>query len=158
MKNAWADFLKVFSAIVGAIAGFFGGFSPVMKCLLIFNIVDYATGYICALLGRSPKTESGGASSKVGFIGLARKAFIWLVVLLAILLDRAIGSGNAAFQTAAAFFYISNEGLSIIENAALMGVPIPPFLKKILEVLLEKSGSGDGHPSPKELDSGTDDK
>lgn len=158
MKNAWADFLKVFSAIVGAIAGFFGGFSPVMKCLLILNIVDYATGYICALLGRSPKTESGGASSKVGFIGLARKAFIWLVVLLAILLDRAIGNGSAAFQTAAAFFYISNEGLSIIENAALMGVPIPPFLKKILEVLLEKSGNGDGHPNPEELDSGTDDE
>ena len=110
-----------------------------------------ATGFVCAWRGKSHKTESGGVSSKAGYDGLLRKAFIWLVILLTAQLDKVLGTGTAAFQTAAAFYYIANEGLSILENVALMGVPMPPFIKRALEVLLEQSSKSD----PKAFDNKT---
>lgn len=140
MKEFWPDILKWGSTIAGAIMGFFGEWNAVLTCLLVMNAVDYATGLLCALRGRSTKTTSGGVSSHVGYDGIARKAFIWLVILLTTCLDHVIGNGTSAFQTAAAFYYIANEGLSIVENAALMELPVPPFIENILEVLLEKSG------------------
>lgn len=90
-----------------------------------------------ALSGRSPKTEGGGLSSKVGFIGLAKKGFIMLIVLLATMLDKAIGSEACVFQTSMVFYYIANEGLSILENADLMGVPFPTLLRQRLETMRE---------------------
>ena len=77
--------------------------------------IDYASGLIVAACGRSPKTEAGGLSSKAGFVGLARKGFIMLIVLLATLLDRAVGNQAMVFQSAATCYYIANEGLSILE-------------------------------------------
>lgn len=82
MKEFWPDILKWGSTIAGAITGFFGEWNAVLTCLLVMNAVDYATGLLCALRGRSTKTTSGGVSSHVGYDGIARKAFIWLVILL----------------------------------------------------------------------------
>lgn len=127
-------------ALVGALAGYFGKWNTVLTCLIVVNGIDYATGLLCAWRGISPKTAQGKLSSKAGFDGLAKKAFIWLVILLTTCLDKLVGGGSATFQTAAAFYYIANEGLSILENGALMGLPVPSFIKDALEVLLVKSG------------------
>lgn len=131
--------LKWCAAAAGAVLGFFGEWSAVLTILIICNAVDYLSGYLVAWAGKSPKTESGGVSSKVGFVGLAKKAFIWLVVLLATLLDKAVGNGTGIFQTAAALFYIANEGVSILENAALMGIPLPAFIRQALDAIAAQS-------------------
>jgi len=136
--------IKWISVIGGAIAGLFGAWDDALTYLLVLNAVDFASGLVCAFRGKSHKTESGGVSSGVVFDGVARKAYMWLIVLLAAALDRSIGDGSSmSFRTAAAFFYIANEALSILENAALLDLPVPEFIRKTLEVLLEKSGSGE---------------
>ena len=140
MEKHFDTILKWLAAAAGAVLGFFGEWSAVLTILIICNAVDYISGYLVAWAGKSPKTESGGVSSKVGFVGLAKKAFIWLVVLLATLLNKAVGNGTGIFQTAAALFYIANEGVSILENAALMGIPLPGFIRQALDTIAEQSG------------------
>ena len=135
---SWDKILKLIAGVAGAIAGLFGEWTTTMTILVILMATDYISGWIVALCGKSPKTESGGLSSKVGFIGIAKKAFIMVMVLLATMLDRAIGTGQMVFQSSLVLYYIANEGLSILENAALMGVPFPAKLKKALETLQEK--------------------
>lgn len=142
--NKTINILKWISVIGGAIAGLFGAWDDALTYLLVLNAVDFASGLVCAFRGKSHKTESGGVASDVVFDGVARKAFMWLIVLLAAALDRSIGDGSSmSFRTAAAFFYIANEALSILENAALLDLPVPEFIRKTLEVLLEKSDSGE---------------
>lgn len=139
----WEDIIKWCSALIGGIAGAIGGaWSGVLTCLLILNVVDYATGIVCAICGRSAKTEGGRLSSTAGFVGIAKKMFIWVVILLATCVDAyVIGTGGGC-QTAAALFYVANEALSIMENCALMELPIPQFLRRLLEVLRDKGDSG----------------
>ena len=108
--------------------------------LVIFMIVDYLSGVIVAAAGLSPKSDTGRLSSKVGFIGLAKKMFIILFVLLGAALDTALGA--SVFQSMIICMYIANEGLSIIENASLLGVPIPKALRDALEIMRQK-GEGD---------------
>lgn len=140
--NKTINILRWTSVIGGAVAGFFGAWDDALTYLLVLNAIDFASGLVCAFRGKSHKTVSGGVSSGVVFDGVARKAFMWLIVLLAAALDRSIGDGSSmSFRTAAAFFYIANEALSILENAALLDLPVPEFIRKALEVLLEKSGS-----------------
>ena len=134
----WDKVLKALAAITGALAGLFGEWNTALTILVIVMAMDYITGVIVAVMHRSPKTEGGGLSSKVGFIGLARKGFMILIVLLATLLDRAVGNSAMVFQTAMVFYYIANEGLSILENADLMGVPFPTFLRERLESMREE--------------------
>jgi len=134
----WDKILKILAGIAGAIAGLFGEWTTTLTILVVVMAVDYISGVIVAACGRSPKTEAGGLSSKVGFIGIAKKGFIMLLVLLATMLDRAIGNETMVFQTSLVFYYIANEGLSVLENAALMGIPFPAKLKKALETLREK--------------------
>lgn len=134
----WDRILKLAAGVAGAIAGLFGEWTTTMTILVILMATDYISGWIVALCGRSPKTESGGLSSKVGFIGIAKKAFIMIMVLLATLLDKAIGTGQMVFQSSLVLYYIANEGLSILENAALMGVPFPEKMKKALESMRER--------------------
>lgn len=134
----WDKILKLIAGVAGAIAGLFGEWTTTMTILVILMATDYISGWIVAWCGKSPKTESGGLSSKVGFIGIAKKAFIMIMVLLATLLDKAIGTGQMVFQSSLVLYYIANEGLSILENAALMGVPFPEKMKKALETLQEK--------------------
>ena len=134
----WDKVLKALAAITGALAGLFGEWNTALTILVIVMAMDYITGVIVAVMHRSPKTDGGGLSSKVGFIGLARKGFMILIVLLATLLDRAVGNSTMVFQTAMVFYYIANEGLSILENADLMGVPFPTFLRERLESMREE--------------------
>jgi toxin secretion/phage lysis holin len=130
--------IKILAAALGAIAGFFGEWSAALTILVVMMAVDYATGIMLAISGKSPKTEGGGLSSKAGFVGLARKGFIMLIVLIATLLDRAIGNTAMVFQSATVFYYIANEGLSILENADLMGVPFPAFVDELSALGKEK--------------------
>lgn len=134
----WDRIVKALAAAAGAVAGLFGEWNTMLTILAVVMAIDYISGCIVAACGRSPKTESGGLSSKVGFIGIAKKAFIMLLILLATMLDRAIGNGTAVFQSMLTLYYIANEGLSILENAALMGVQFPEKLKKALEALREE--------------------
>ena len=134
----WDKILKWLAGIAGAIAGLFGEWSTTLTILVAVMAIDYISGVIVAACGKSPKSEAGGLSSKVGFIGIAKKGFIMLLVLLATRLDRAIGNETMVFQTSLVFYYIANEGLSILENAALMGLPFPEKLKKALETLRDQ--------------------
>lgn len=134
----WDKIIKFLAGIAGAVAGLFGEWTVTLTILVAVMMIDYITGWIVAWCGKSPKTESGGLSSKVGFVGIAKKGFIMLLVLLATLLDRAIGNEAMVFQSSLVFYYIANEGLSILENAALMGVKFPEKLRKALEALREK--------------------
>ena len=140
----WDKIVKTLCAIGGAIAGLFGQWPEMLTILMVAMTLDYISGVIVAASGRSHKTENGGLSSKVGFIGLAKKGFIMLIVLLATLLDHAIGDSAMLFQSAAACYYIANEGLSILENAVLMDLPVPGVIKKALEELRDKGDQGDG--------------
>ena len=131
----WTKITKTFAALAGAAAGFFGGWNIMLTGLVWFMGIDYLTGLICAWRGQSPKTENGGVSSRAGFDGLLKKGVIMLVVLTATLLDKASGTETAVFQTAAAAYYIANEGISILEISARLGVPYPPIIKNALEEL-----------------------
>ena len=131
-------FIKAAAGIAGAAVGFPGGWNVLLTVLALLMAADYITGLVVAWRGRSPKSENGGMSSRAGFDGLLRKGFIVVIVLVATVLDRATGSGNMVFQTACTCYYIANEGLSIVENAALMGVPVPDGLKKALEIYRER--------------------
>lgn len=139
----WDKIVKGLAAAGGAVLGWVGGWNVMLTVLAVAMAVDYATGLIVAACGKSPKTEGGGLSSKVGFVGLAKKGFILLIVLLATALDKAIGNQTMVFQMASAGYYIANEGLSIMENAALMGVPFPGRLKKALEELQQSGDEED---------------
>ena len=135
--------VKRIAAAIGAFAGLFGGWNKLMTVLAVLMALDYATGLIAAWRGKSPKTDGGGVSSKAGFDGLIRKALIMAVVLLATLLDTAAGNSARVFQTAATTYYIANEGISILENTALMGVTYPKFVMNALEALKQKAdGNG----------------
>ena len=133
----WDKIVKILAGVAGFIAGLFGEWSTVLTILVVMMSVDYLSGWIVAWCGRSPKTEGGGLSSKVGFIGLAKKGFIMLLVLVATMLDKAIGNGTSIFQSSLVLYYIANEGLSILENAALLGVKFPEKLRKALETMKE---------------------
>ena len=134
----WDKILKALAAIAGAFAGLFGEWTTTLTILVVMMGLDYISGWIVAASGRSPKTETGGLSSKVGFIGIAKKGFIMLLVMLATMLDRAIGEGTTIFQSSIVLYYIANEGLSILENAALLGVPFPEKIRRALETMREK--------------------
>lgn len=127
--------MKAISAAGGAVAGLLGGWSPMLTLLAAAMALDYTSGLMVAWSGKSPKSENGGVSSRAGFQGLMKKAFILLIVLLATLLDRAAGSETLVFQMTAAAYYFANEGISILENAALLGVPFPQRILGALEEL-----------------------
>ncbi len=136
----WNKITKAVGVIAGAAAGLLGEWNMVLTVLVWFMVIDYLTGLVCAWRGRSPKTESGGVSSRAGFDGLMRKGFIVVIVLMATLLDRIITPDGALFQTAVAGYYIANEGVSILENSALMGVPYPKFIVDALEEMKQPPG------------------
>lgn len=149
----WEKILKWLAGAAGAVAGLLGEWNVLLTILAIMMLLDYATGVIVAWRGRSPKTETGGVSSKAGFDGLIRKFFIMVVVLVATLLDTAIGNSTRVFQTAATMYYIANEGISILENTALMGVKYPAFIRNALETLEKQSEqSGDKPPDGENRD------
>ena len=142
----WDRITKVLAAVAGAVAGLLGEWNMALTILALLMLIDYVTGLIVAWRGKSPKSETGGVSSRVGFDGLIKKFFIMVVILVATLLDTAIGNATRVFQTAATLYYIANEGISILENTALMGVVYPAFIRKALEALREKSDPPEDKP------------
>lgn len=137
MKNAICTAVGVVGSFI---ASLFGGWDAALITLIIFMGIDYLTGLIVAgVFHTSPKTENGALESRAGWKGLCRKGVTLLVVLVACRLDVVIGSNF--IRDAAIIAFIANETLSIIENAGLMGVPIPAVIVKAVEVLKKKAES-----------------
>lgn len=137
MKGFWNTVQMVFAAVGGWLGWFLGGCDGLLYALVAFVAVDYVTGVLCAVADRK-------LSSEVGFRGIAKKALIFLLVGMANVLDvQVIGSG-CVLRTAVVFFYISNEGVSLVENAAHLGLPVPEKLKDVLGQLHGRAEDGKG--------------
>ena len=136
----------IFAAIaaLGAlIANALGGWDVLLQVLIGMMAADYVTGLlIAAIWKKSNKSESGALDSEASFKGLVRKCMILLLVYIAVKLDLAIGTHY--IRSAVMIFYIGNEGLSLLENLCIMGVPHPAFLEDILQVLRDKGDRGGG--------------
>lgn len=128
-----------------AVMGFFHGMgSGEHRCgilLLCLMAADYITGVIAAILGKSPKTGTGKLSSAAGYKGLLHKGAMLLVLMLAAVLDWFIHDANAMFFSAVCWMYIGNEALSLMENLALCGVPVPKRLRRHLEQFATETDS-----------------
>lgn len=133
--------LLTFIGIIGGwIASLFGGWDAALVTLVIFMGIDYVTGLIVAgVFHKSEKTENGTLESRAGWKGLCRKGVSLLVVLVACRLDLVMGSNF--IRDAVVIAFIVNETISIIENAGLMGIPVPKVITKAIEVLKNKSES-----------------
>ncbi len=138
MKEFWNTMQMVFAAVGGWLGYFLGGCDGLLIALVVFAVVDYITGVMCAISDKK-------LSSEVGFRGICRKVLIFFLVGVANILDvQVIGTGSI-LRTAIIFFYLSNEGVSLVENAAHLGLPVPEKLKAVLEQLhdrAEKGGDG----------------
>ena len=139
MKEFWNTMQMVFAAVGGWLGYFLGGCDGLLIALVVFAAVDYITGVMCAISDKK-------LSSEVGFRGICRKVLIFFLVGVANILDvEVIGTGSV-LRTAIIFFYLSNEGVSLLENAAHLGLPVPQKLKDVLEQLhdrAEKGGDGE---------------
>ena len=139
MKEFWNTMQMVFAAVGGWLGYFLGGCDGLLIALVVFAVVDYITGVMCAINDKK-------LSSEVGFRGICRKVLIFFLVGVANILDvQVIGTGSV-LRTAIIFFYLSNEGVSLVENAAHLGLPVPENLKAVLEQLhdrAEKGGDGE---------------
>ena len=136
MKEFWNTIQVVFAAVGGWLGYFLGGCDGLLYALLAFVVVDYITGVMCAISDHT-------LSSEVGFKGICRKVLILLLVGIANILDvQVIGTGSV-LRTAVIFFYISNEGVSLLENAAHLGLPVPEKIKIVLEQLHDRAESED---------------
>ena len=142
ISEIWDKVLKMAALVGGAIAGAMGGWDTLLIVLCYMMAIDYATGWICGAMGRSPKSDGGALSSKAGWNGLLKKAVMLIVVFMAAQLDRVMPEGKQIFRDAMAMFYIANEGLSVVENLAIIGVPFPGFIQKALEQLKQKNDEG----------------
>ena len=137
MKEFWNTIQLIFAAIGGWLGYFLGGCDGLLVALVVFAAVDYITGVMCAVADKN-------LSSEVGFKGICRKVLIFLLVGIANILDvQVIGTGSV-LRTAVIFFYISNEGVSLLENAAHLGLPIPEQMKAVLEQLHDRAENEKG--------------
>ena len=137
MKEFWASVQFVFAGIGGWLGWFLGGCDGLLYALLAFVIIDYITGIMCAIVDKK-------LSSSVGFKGICRKVLIFLLVGIAHLLDIYVIGNGSILRTAAIFFYISNEGVSLMENAAHLGLPVPVKIKEVLEQLHDRAEKDGG--------------
>ena len=132
MKEFWNMIQMVFAAVGGWLGYYLGGCDGLLLALVAFGLADYLTGVMCAVSDRK-------LSSNVGFKGICRKVLIFLLVGIANILDvHVIGTGSV-LRTAVIFFYISNEGVSLLENAAHLGLPVPEKIKTVLEQLHDRA-------------------
>ena len=132
MKQFWNTIQLVFSALGGWIGYFLGGCDGLLYALIAFVVIDYITGVMCAIINKQ-------LSSEVGFKGIFRKVRIFLLVGIANIIDvQVIGTG-AVLRTAVIFFYISNEGVSLLENAGHLGLPVPEKIRSVLEQLHDRA-------------------
>ena len=132
MKELWNTAQVIFAAIGGWPGDFLGGCDGLLIALVVFVAVDYVTGVMCAISDKK-------LSSEVGFKGICRKVLIFLLVGIANIVDvQVIGTGSV-LRTAVIFFYLSNEGVSLLENAAHLGLPVPEKMKDILAQLHDRA-------------------
>jgi len=131
MKSIWNTIQLVFSGIGGWLGYFMGGYDGFLYALVLFVVADYITGVLVAIFEKR-------LSSEVGFKGICRKALIFMMVGIANVLDVSVIGTGSVLRTAIIFFYISNEGVSLLENAAKLGLPVPEKIKAVLEQLRDK--------------------
>lgn len=136
MKEFWNSIQLVFAGIGGWLGYFLGGCDGLLYALLAFVVIDYITGVMCAIADKN-------LSSEVGFKGICRKVLIFLLVGIANVLDVQVIGAGSVLRTAVIFFYISNEGVSLLENAAHLGLPVPEKIKIVLEQLHDRAESED---------------
>ena len=139
---------SILYSMIGAVGGFvaamFGGWSDALITLIVFMSIDYATGLIVAgVFKKSKKSENGALESRAGFKGLCRKGVALLIVLVAVRLD--IIMHTTYIKDAVIIAFVANESISIIENAGLMGVPVPSVIAKAIDVLRKDSEKANGN-------------
>ena len=132
MKEFWSVIQFIFAAVGGWLGWFLGGCDGLLYALIAFVVVDYITGVMCAVVDKK-------LSSEVGFKGIFKKILIFLLVGIANLLDVNIIGNGSVLRTATIFFYLSNEGVSLLENATHLGLPVPEKLKSVLQQLHDRS-------------------
>lgn len=132
MKEFWNMIQLMFTAVGGWLGWFLGGCDGLLYALIAFVAIDYITGVMCAINDHS-------LSSEVGFRGICRKVLIFLLVGIANILDVNVIRTGSVLRTAVIFFYISNEGVSLMENAAHLGLPVPEKIKVVLEQLHDRA-------------------
>lgn len=128
MKELWNTMQIILAAVGGWLGYFLGGCDGLVYALILFVAADYVTGVMCAAVDKR-------LSSEIGFKGICKKVLIFVLVGLANILDVQIIGTGSVLRTAVIFFYISNEGVSLLENAAHLGLPVPEKLKNILQQL-----------------------
>ena len=131
MKEFWNTMQFIFTVLGGGLGYFLGGCDGLLIALVAFVSIDYVTGVMCAVSDKD-------LSSRVGFKGICRKILIFALVGVANLIDVQVIQTGSILRTAVVFFYLSNEGVSLLENAAHLGLPIPKKLKAVLEQLHDK--------------------
>ena len=136
MKEFWNTIQMVIAGIGGWLGYFLGGCDGLLFALMVFVVIDYITGVMCAINDRK-------LSSEVGFRGICRKVLIFLLVGIGHIVDAQVIGTGSVLRTAVIFFYLSNEGVSLIENAAHLGLPVPDKLKAVLEQLHDRSEKED---------------
>ncbi|MDY6062381.1 MAG: phage holin family protein [Erysipelotrichaceae bacterium] len=135
MKEFWNMIQILFTAVGGWLGYFLGGCDGLIIALLLFVAIDYITGVMCAVADKK-------LSSEVGFKGICRKVLIFMMVGISNILDTKIIGSGSVLRSAVIFFYLSNEGISLLENAGHLGLPIPEKLKVVLEQLHDKERGG----------------
>ena len=136
MKEFWTTIQVVFAGIGGWLGWFLGGCDGLLYALLAFVVIDYITGIMCAVVDKK-------LSSEVGFKGIFKKVLIFALVGIGHILDTRVIGGGSVMRPAVIFFYLSNEGVSLLENAAYLGLPIPQKLKSVLEQLHDRAEKED---------------
>ena len=139
---------NILYSMIGAVGGFvamaFGGWSEALITLIVFMAVDYVTGLaVAGIFKKSKKSENGALESRAGFKGLCRKGVALLIVLVAVRLD--IIMHTTYIKDAVIITFVANESISIIENAGLMGVPVPSVIAKAIDVLRKDSEKANGN-------------
>ena len=136
MKQIWSGIQLAFTAFGGFLGWFLGGIDGFLYALIAFVVIDYITGVMCAISDKN-------LSSAVGFKGICRKVLIFTMVGIGNIVDVYVLGEGGVLRTAVIFFYLSNEGVSILENSAHLGLPIPEKLKEVLEQLHNRGGNDD---------------
>ena len=136
MKEFWNIIQVIFAAIGGWLGYFLGGCDGLLYALLAFVALDYITGLMCAIVDRK-------LSSEIGFRGIFKKVTIFIMVGIGHIIDLQVLGSVGVLRTAVIFFYLSNEGVSLVENAAYLGLPIPAKLKAVLEQLHDRAEKED---------------
>ena len=136
MKEIWIWIQAAVAAVGGWLGYFLGGWDGFLYALLAFVVIDYITGIMCAVLDKK-------LSSEVGFRGIFKKVLIFSLVAIGHIVDKSVIGDGSVIRTAVIFFYLSNEGVSILENAAHIGLPVPQKLKDILEQLHNRNDKED---------------